>query len=248
MLALFVATLARAADAPPIWDWSKPHRYRLSADEVVTPPITIDLADNIMTKLGTYTVTVEVTCTRSDEPAGAGGTTVGCTVDTATMAGRAGDPKEQAKLDASLLQLETWVRGATVDFVQRNDGVMKRVGEVEPGPDAQRVSRYRMAWLNHALGGCLVALDVAVSVDADEWRTPIPAGSLKVHIIERSDDSLIFDGKHGEIARIAVEFDRKVGAIATSRVYYAALGNTTQDYWSREFTSELLDVPVAVTE
>ena len=242
MLALLWASLAHAADLPPIWDWSKPHRYRLSAMEVITPPYTIDLADNIETKMGSYTVTLEVLCAASGEPAGAGGTTVVCSVDSATMSGGAGYPSEQPQLDESIAQLESWVRGATVDFVQRNDGVMKRVGEVKPGPNASRISSYRMAWLNHALGGCLTALDVAISVDEDEWRTPNPlGGTLKLRITERSDDSLLFSGQHNDVAQVSVHFDRKLGAIAQSRVYYAAVGNTMYDHWSREFTSELLD-------
>jgi hypothetical protein len=248
MLAVLVTTLARAADAPPVWDWSKPHRYLLSTNELVTPPITIALADNIMTKLGDHTVTLVVTCAASGKSAGAGGTTVVCKVDEAALAGSAGDPSEQAKLDESLRQLETWVRGATVDFVQKSDGVMKRVGEVEPGPNAERISEYRMAWLNHELGGCLVALDVAVSVDADEWRTPIVAGTLKVHVVERTDDALTFNGEHGEIAQVSVHFDRKAGAIVKSRVYYAMVGNIATNYWSREYKSELLDAPVVATE
>jgi hypothetical protein len=242
LLALFVVTLARAADAPPVWDWSEPRRYRLSVNEVLSPAIQVGLADNIMASLTSYAVTLAVTCAASGESAGAGGTTVACKVDSATLSGGAGNPSDQAKLDESLRQLESWVRGSSVDFVQKSDGEIKRVGEVAPGPDAERMSRYRTAWLNGALAGCLGALDVVVSLDADEWRTPLPhGGSLKLRVTERTDAAVTFEGEHGEIARISVQFDREARAITRSRIYYAALGNTSTAYWHQEHTSELLE-------
>jgi hypothetical protein len=40
-----------------------------------------------------------------------------------------------------------------------------------------------------------------------------------------------------------VEFDRQSRAITQSHASYAMVGNTADYYWSREFTSELLDQP-----
>ena len=241
MLMALLMALAHAADPPPVWDWSEPRRYRLSVNEALSPAIQVGLADNIMASLTSYAVTLEVTCAASGKSAGGGGTTVACKVDAATLAGGAGKPSDQAKLDESVRQLESWILGATVDFVQKSDGEIKRVGEVEPGPNADRMSQYRTAWLNGALAGCLGSLDVVVSLDADEWRTPIPWGSLKVHVTEHADDSMTFEGEHGEIARISVQFDRRARVITKSRISYAAHGNTATDHWNQERTSEILE-------
>ena len=248
MFAFFLSTLARAADLPAVWDWSTPHRYRLTADEVMAPPIDVAVADNIMAEMGAYTVMLDITCATSNERAAGGGTTVACAVHDATLTGRSSHESDQAQLDESLRQLGSWLRGATMDFVQRDDGVIKRFGEVKGGPEAPRMSRTRTVWLNDALRGCLESLNVAIAPDAPEWRTPMPNGSLKLHVTGRTDDRLTFDGEHGEIARISGEFDRQLRAIARSRVYYATLGNTSSYYWSREFTSELLDPPAVALE
>jgi hypothetical protein len=241
MLLVLFAAFAQAADQPPVWDWSEPRRYRLSVNEALSPAIQVGLADNIMASLTSYAATLEVTCAPSGKSAGAGGVTVACQVDAATLSGGAGKPSDQAKLDESIRQLESWILGATVDFVQKSDGEIKRVGEVEPGPNAERMSQYRTAWLNHALVGCLGALDVVVSPDVDEWKTPIPAGSVKVHVTERTDDAMTFEGEHGEIARIWVQFDRRAHVITKSRIDYAAHGNTETAHWNQRRTSELLE-------
>jgi hypothetical protein len=164
------------------------------------------------------------------------------------VTGFAAYESDRAQLDETMRQLESWLRGATLDFVQRDDGVIKRVGEVKPGPDAPRMRRDRTVWLNDALEGCLESLNVAIAPDAPEWRTPMPSGSLKLHATERTEDRLTFEGEHGEIASIEVEFDRQLRVITRSRVYYAMLGNTAYDYWSREFTGELLDEPALAAE
>ena len=241
MLIALLTALAHAADPPPVWDWSEPRRYRLSVQEALSPAIQVGLADNIMASLTSYAATLEVTCTASGKSAGGGGTTVACKVDAAKLTGGAGKPSDQAKLDESMRQLESWVLGATVDFVQKSDGEIKRVGEVQPGPEAERMSNYRTAWLNGALAGCLGALDVVVSPDADEWRTPFPWGTLKVHVTERTDQAVSFEGEHGEIARISVRFDRQARVITKSRIDYAAHGNTETDHWNQQRTSEILE-------
>jgi hypothetical protein len=241
MLGLLLATLAHAADEPSVWDWSKPHRYRVTTDEIRTPPIEIAIADNIMTQLAEYAMVLELTCGASAESSGAGGTTVDCKVDDAKLSGGAGDPKEQAQLDESLRHLEIWMRGASVDFVQKSDGDIKRIGEVEPGPDAERMSRNRTLWLNAGLQGCLRSLSVVVSETADEWRTPISNGTMKLHVTERTDDRLTFEGQHGEIALMSVVFDRQLRVIERSHMHFAALGSNSMANQSLDITSELLD-------
>jgi hypothetical protein len=241
MFVALVTALAHAADQPPVWDWSQPRRYRLTVNEAVVPAIQVGLADNIMTSLIGIETTVEVTCATSGKAATAGGTTIACKVDAAKLWGKAGDDSEQAQLDESVRHLERWIVGATVDFVQKNDGEIKRVGEVEPGPNAERMSQYRTAWLNYALAAGLGALDVVVSPDADEWRTPFPWGTLKVHVTERTDTALKFEGEHGEIARLTVEFDRQARVITKSRIVYAEHGNTATNSWAQERMSELLE-------
>ena len=269
MFTLILSTLARAADVPAVWDWSTPHQYRLTADELSAPPFNVGLANNIMAQMTRYTVNLEVTCAEASEPAAGGGTTVACIVDDAALTGFAAYESDRAQLDETLRQLESWLHGATVDFVQRDDGVIKRVGEVKPGPDAPRMRRDRTEWLNDALKGCLQSLNVAIVSDAMEWRTPMPAGpplpddqrlrtgvqgptgqpmptgSLELHVTGRANDRLSFQGERGETARISVEFDRQMRAITQSHVYYAMLGNDSYHHWSREFTSELLDAAPA---
>jgi hypothetical protein len=176
MFAFLLSTLVRAADVPPVWDWSTPHRYRLTADELQTPAISVGVANNIMAQMSRYTVTLDVTCAQSNEPAAGGGTTVACSIDDAAVTGFATYESDRAQLDESMRQLESWLRGGTVDFAQRADGVIKRVGEVKPGADAPRMRRDRTVWLNDALRGCLESLNVTIAPDAPKWRTPMPNG------------------------------------------------------------------------
>jgi len=50
-----------------------------------------------------------------------------------------------------------------------------------------------------------------------------------------------FEGAHGEVARISVQFDRQARVITKSQIDYAALGNTATDHWNQQRTSELLE-------
>jgi hypothetical protein len=193
-----------------------------------------------------FLIGLDVTCASTGSSAGRG-TKIACRIDYATLKGYADEHTEKPRLDMTMLELESWVRGTTVEFVQRDDGLIQGVPEVRWNPAAEPLPRYRTDWLGTALSACLESLNVEISLEATHWRTSTPNGSIEVHVEVRTDDVLIF-ADDGTNRRIAVQFDRRKRAIEKSHMYYPAiLGGPGTYNGSRDFTSEILYLPDPAT-